>query len=49
MKYRGFHVCYKNNYTQYMEILDDILSCNLNEHNVQMVFKSFRHTHVSLL
>ncbi|MWU81673.1 LPS core heptose(II) kinase RfaY, partial [Escherichia coli] len=49
MKYRGFHVCYKNNDTRYLEILDDILSCNVKRLSVQMVFKSLPHTHVSLL
>ncbi|EMG7850857.1 LPS core heptose(II) kinase RfaY [Enterobacter hormaechei] len=49
MKYRGFHVCYKNNDTRYLEILDDILSCNVKRLSVKMVFKSLPHTHVSLL
>jgi len=49
LKYRGFHVCCKSNDSRYLEILDDILSCNIQKLSVTKVFKSQRHTHVSLL
>jgi heptose II phosphotransferase len=49
LKYRGFHVCCKSNGSRYLEILDDILSCNIQKLSVAKVFKSQRHTHVSLL
>ncbi|MCS2167183.1 lipopolysaccharide core heptose(II) kinase RfaY [Scandinavium manionii] len=49
LKYRGFHVCCKNNDSRYLDILDDILSCNVKKLHVEKVFKCQRHTHVSLL
>ncbi|MCS2162878.1 LPS core heptose(II) kinase RfaY [Scandinavium sp. H11S7] len=49
LKYRGFHVCCKSNGSRYLNILDDILNCNVKKLSVEKVFKSKRHTHVSLL
>jgi heptose II phosphotransferase len=49
LKHRGFHVCHKSLDDRYLEILDNILSCNVKNISIPMVFKSEPHTHVSLL